>query len=1746
MRAQFSPAVIGELRYRVIQHNEALGGDDGRVKLGELKHLYKRWFGGRNPHLHALEKIDKHLEGLRTRLVKAQEPFDQGRHPRGQHGRFRPDGGPRHHGEAHGGGGSGGSGGGGGPMPPPTEPKRPPSPPDRPLARNGEDASVVQVIPETRYSTLGPPIAGLGGIAYGAYAGATATMGGTPIDRAITRGTTWAGGKTGILAGRGAAGVKHVGGRVARVGIGAVNRTLHTSYARPALDYGLDAATSDRLALRGQKIGAAAGRVVGHVQAIPGAAINMPAVVLRRGLARVIPGVRGRVLGSGAGAIYGAATTGALLAAPIFAHAMSEIGPYLDATFPRRVHKMIGPMWDAPEVLAKQAELTANDTLAKASIGPVLRYVASRSRNLVMRGARAFRTLTPGVASHTVGPAAIPIPHTIGGQAGQKAFQQAAKEGPFVARGAKERAIRGSFEVGRNRAGRAIDVASHTAMLGAGGAAAGAIGGAAGAGLINLFRPEQHPRDEHGRFERKDIAVHQAAKRGAQIGGAIGLGAGLLTGLAAARRGHTEVLRAAISRLTDATPGMTEAAENEARTVHARTFAGDGRNARRLRPFAPGEVVSHDRVVASLEGHAGNEFAASRRGSAMRATPQAWYYHQIESAFDARAKQVLSAVPGARPLVAHDGSRISQNSVNLVDNLDPTKLNARQRRVWDQLVKSRTDVRGAVDAAYDRRLGESSKLADEIAAKETERAKLDAELGGDMLAGARTLEETPATTATAIKQFAKRRLNVDLKGRTKDDLFSELKNEIDKWHDTANTRVDALEKEIETAKTELADKRQQTGGDLTELERTQIRNPFTTNRNDQYFDAKPDYAVELARVKTTASRSFLQDNNRAADEAKTIVGGLINQRRQSLEAGIPQTGFIGQQFEQHAPVLAAHLRQAMDDYRAIATARRDNAQGAAKWIYDQLHANKDPKKAYESAAKMAGWIEKHGSQVVNWAFRHWKPIFTTVSLGGAFGVVDLSQPAGGKMFKHPRNWRRPPTLQPVVEFPDPLNKPNEAVLGFSYKDRQTNQLRFLHGFHIYDKKGSHNAIPFGSSVDQVRNQLRNRAGGSGGGGGSRLGTVDLKLDQNDRQKLEAKLKDLRGQNNIKRDGYTFAPFHYRAGGNADGHDRRIFDGIARETSLKWSFRDTPRDRAVYYRALNSVFGAGNQDNNHASILDLAQKAHLLIGGGGLRRGIFGANNAYAPDPSQADKNRVVQALRRQIDDQGHGPANEEEFRVLGKAMWTVATHYGLNEGQKNTLQEAIRQQYERNGQPAPNAPESNTPGSRNRAARFGAEMADLYAKHRRLDEYQDDGDFRDATAKVYQEQFRLVQEREAGKEAGDQLTPEERHEEAARRARQIVNGELTKLQPEGGLRKYLVYGQTPHRARIPRIAGISGRTEAGKAPVPITTIRTPTGTGGLGTTSTRIAANPPAITGSTRPGNDPNLATRLGASHQLGQAGSYGLSTAAYEGLEGLSEAIPQMRAAGAVGRLALGIARPASGVMGRMVGSNLVNVGGTSLGRRLGRNIGDTGDTGAPRTAAEGDVRMGGGMLAGIAGQHAGKTIGRVGLRQAPGVIGHELRAAPGAVAGKIGGAARAVGGGIGRLFGRGAGTAGQAGANAAASSVGEGIAGAAARAAGKGTLEAAGERIGGTVGSGLGALGGEVAEPAGGGVAGRWIGHGLGAAIGAGAGWLADEGIGMLYHHLGNSYGPAAAHTAAKSLGVPAEQRRRHGAAIGGASQR
>lgn len=80
-RPRFTADLIGELRHRVIAHNQ---GGHAPVKLQALKDVYSRHYRGRNPEAHAMAKVDAHLAGL----AKAGGEFDEAKHPRKQDGEF--------------------------------------------------------------------------------------------------------------------------------------------------------------------------------------------------------------------------------------------------------------------------------------------------------------------------------------------------------------------------------------------------------------------------------------------------------------------------------------------------------------------------------------------------------------------------------------------------------------------------------------------------------------------------------------------------------------------------------------------------------------------------------------------------------------------------------------------------------------------------------------------------------------------------------------------------------------------------------------------------------------------------------------------------------------------------------------------------------------------------------------------------------------------------------------------------------------------------------------------------------------------------------------------------------------------------------------------------------------------------------------------------------------------------------------------------------------------------------------------------------------------------------------------------------------------------------------------------------------------------------------------------------------------------------------------------------------------------
>jgi hypothetical protein len=1615
MKAPITPQVIGELRRRVIHHNEHLDPAlhaTGLTRLQTLKGLYKRWYGGKEPHTHALVMIDQHLAKIRGEtLHKAEEERDDKGRWTGQKGFYSDVAKPAEH---------------------------------RALAAEnaGYDAAQTQVIPETRYSLYGPPIAGAAGVGIGALTGATASFKGSPVDRAITRGLGWTGEKAGSYVG-GAAGLPIRGAaRLSRAGIGAVNRTFHTTHPRPGPAGG--EALARRVKIAVQDAGRATGHGLGHAQAF---AYSVAPATARRGGEWLFPkgSIPSRISGRAAGGIVGGLVTGGLVTGPTLYNMATTLGPYLDAAFPRRVRKMAGDLFDDEAVLAKQAELLTLD-LAKIDYTPLLRGAAASGR----AARRIVATLFPSVASHAAGPVGAPAT-TIGSLAGAEAYRAA-----------------GNFQVGRLAAARARDVATHAAALGSLGAGVGAIGGAAGVAAHDYFRAEAHPRDPKGRFATKA----KAARSGAKIGGAIGLGAGLLVGLAAARRGHTAVLRDALGRLGTSLTAMRTQAEAGAREAHAKAFIDA--HPKSVPKFAPGGPATHEQVRQSLEAHAGTEFARGP-GAAIRGGPVAWYTHQIDQAFDREALAKLRQIPdatGARtPLVDKAGNAVRGN---LVHQLDADKLNPGQRKLWDDMRTRREAAVKDVADVFDKRRGQLREIDTHVTGLKAEQVQIGRDL--DYVPERAQELEANDESVTAIKRFAKEKLGHELQAKTKPTALNELKGVIQDWEIKSNQRLIGIENDINDSQAMLAAGRSTVSQDLTDGERMAVRNPFAEGRR-AFFDPLPNYDVTKKQVEVAASRAFLRESDQHAKEAIDHLQTLVDAQIASHAARLPQTGMLGRQFQRAAPVLAARLHQASLDYAALTTARRASLTGTRKEIYDWLHANRDPQQALRTARTLSTRASAQGKRALAFSLRNWKTIASLAGVAGTLGAVDINAPSGKRLRLNPKDWHRPKGLDVVFDRPSE----NEALIGLSYRDRE-NQQRFLHGVHINSAAGNYSNLPYGMTVGDAKARLRNRGGDPQNPQRTRAEAIEVK----DPAAVKQAADQLRSNNGIGSAGPPEAQFRARTAASSKA-DQDVSEAFYQHHLLGAErFKgSTTNQKNRYWGSLKSLFEGQNSE-----LLSIEDRSRLLTGAGN-KRGIFANKGGVFGHPRQADKTKVTSELVRQISD--HTPTNSDEYRQLKRALWTVSQHFDLSGEQKRQVITELDKHYEKsNAQAAPSAPASVAAGSRARSEDVEHEAVRQVAPHARQPDYQTDEELRTAVRSVYQSAVASAR-RLHGPDDAQPWTEEELHAHARRRALDFVNDTVTKGEPAGDLRKYLSWPGASNGADAPRVPGVPGVSGTPRAP------KLPSIGGSAG-----------SLSGGTKPrqaapprGASHNLGQATDAAHQLSQVGSYGGGNALFDAAEGVAALAP------GGGFLTHTVAPGIAGIVG--------GIGGAAAGRAAGQQLGATGPSpNEARSTGESTTRSLAGLGGNLAGMEAGKTIARVGLKAAPGELASQAAGLPRAAASKISGAASK----LGNLVSRGAG-------KAAAGEAGEGLGQAAARSATTGTFERLGGEIGGDVGGVGGAVAGEAVDPAGGGIAGKWGGRALGAAVGAGAGWLADEGVGLLYRHLGG-YGAHVPAMAAKTLGI------------------
>lgn len=1525
MTVRFNASIIGELRKLVVAHNARITAPELKMRIGPMKGLYKKFSLGPHPHETALAKIEEYLTARREQaLNKAHEPFDMGRHPRGRGGKFRSTG-------------------------------RPPARRDDPLL----EAVQTQVIPETRFTVLGPPIAGAAGVVLGAASGAAATLPGGPVDHLTTRVLRRGGAKLGSFVGQ-AAGLAAVTipRDTVRATVAAGNRRFRTRIPRPSATAGDRAVAA--LEVGGRRIGGAAGRAAGRVSAL---STNwLPAVARRIVGTAAGGGAKGKILGSIVGGGIGAVFPGALIYAPALSHAQTAIGPYEDVFFPRRVKKLAGALFSAPEVLAKQAEILGDDILMKASLAGIGRALTSTARRGYTRLRAAARGTRP-----------------ISGAAGNA--DQAAAQTTFTAHG--EHATQGFRQHGAPGA-RALIAGRHVAALAAGGTGVGAL---AGLGIAHFN--EAHPRDRRGRFSRKA----EAALQGSRVGAIAGASLGLVTGLIAARRGHGEFLAAGLARLRGEVEAgghnlpekMAEEAARTARVAHAEEYRT---NNARIIPEFTGTGREPEHVAESLRAHAISTWMRNE-GQAIQAGPRAWYNFQLDRGFDRQASQQLRRLG---PLTGKDGKSLRVGATNLVNNVDVEKLNPGQRKIWDDLMARREHTRNEIGQVYEARAADTAAIATETTDLGAEKTRLETALKGrsgrigvpDRWGDIR---DEPETTIAHIRAFAKEHLGHDIVARSKAGAQTEVDARLNVWEAETHARLAQIEERLASGEHEklLNAARNHQQEDLLGQEIGAIPNPFATGR-DRLFRNRPAGSNTTAgfnkvrdQVGEAAAEPFMVQSLAHAAAAKDHLNTLIAARESALQAGIPRANAAQRLFAHVAPVLSGRLKLAAHDAAMMSGASRATMTGTQRVIADLIHENQDPARAWLTLKGLAGKANGHRRHLTGKLWENWKGITSVIGPLTALGAIDLSQPFGSNIKVDPRKWKRPRNMAVITEWPDPIRRPHEALVGVSYltPDGQT---RFLSGSYIHGENGEHTPLPFGTDVNRVRETLRNMGGS--GGGGQRVDPVRVPNAKEFDDTIEA-LKA-----HINPVGPAGFEFEQRTGGAAEKQQREYQDAFwaqhlrHMEQNPK-DFKGRSNRFMRYWQSLQGLF-----EDKRGAILDNAARARLLVGTHVAppngRRGVFAADEAVYKAPAAADKRAVTDALIAQM--KIYAAGNPENYTQMKRALWTVAEYYGLNTEQRAHIDTNLDTLYINAGNPsvpgrAPQVGPAHVDETLDQLAglpqarALSRELLTRVPSHQRPGVMREDAKFLEAVTSNYLN-HRRIKRLEIPNISDAALHT---HAETAVREwlyehtgvheirKSETSGQLGKIDPGMPRSKSGVPAFRP--PGIPSIAGAA--RPAAMAP------------------SISGAATPPAA-GAVHPGvpTAPSLGHQVRQAarpaHGLSQLGIYGLSGAAYEGAAALAS------------RLLPGASRGMK--LTRFGVSALAGVKGGLIGGAAGRATGRTlGDKSRERRQSTGEQLARG----------AGGVIGQLGGAAAAGAAAGSLFGPPGAVAGAaIGIAGGAIGG--------------------------------------------------------------------------------------------------------------------------------------------
>jgi hypothetical protein len=1267
MSIEFTREIIGELRARIVAHNRAVTSSAQEVRLGPMKGLYKRWYGGKiDPHGHALAKIDEHLAMLREgALNKANERFNPGRHPRGRRGQFRGTG----------------SGGGSGGRPPPSRGE-----PD-----TSSPAYVpVGIIPETRYSLYGPGTAAAAGVVLGAAQGTTASFRGSYLDRGTTHVLRGIGGLAGRVAGEVAAGV------TVAVPVAAVHHITRIANARmgtrlPVPPITAGRAAKDAIRRTATETGHVLGAAAGHASAFSTNAL--PALARLATKQFVAPGLKGHALTALVGGVVGGATTGALVYAPAFRRIQQTIGPYEDAMWPRRVYKLAGPLWNAPEVLAKQAELFALDEeLAKASFGAIARGISGIARTAIRR--------VPGIRGATrVRPARAMAP---GAGPGSAAFTARAPQ----------------FQVNRALVARAAVVAGHVGAIAGAGAGVGALGGSA----LGLFN-QKHPRGTHGRFRRAGTG----SVAGAQIGAAAGAIAGLGMGLVAARRGHAGMLLGALSRLrgtaaadptlagatgnvpftpaaaaqgdtaAQAASGVNLPASMRAETrraaerAHAQAFVTVPANKKKIPAFTVASTNEPEHVANSLRSHAIAAWEADE-GQIIRQGAKVWYTRQLENGFNRSLYQELHKLPA--PIPGKNGLQITASTGNLLNHIDEEALNPEQLKIWTDHIRLRQSTLDQVNGVYTARTAAATGLSERKAALSAERTVLHDMVRDIPDEWEKELRRDPTLTLANHRAWAREKLGFVLPAniRSRDSAILAIDNEIPPWRAAQHQKINAIDEELDpkgvnAIEPKLREATDKLAADLTDDERAAIINPFSQAQKP-FFRPFPlssrtdaEYQALKQSIGDKAAKPFLDAMKAHADAAEAHLESLIHFHDAALEARLPRAGAVRRALNRTAPMLAARLPQGVRDFSAVAAvadmkrlteARRAQLDGVQKVVADFLHANTNPGQAWKTTKELSDWVATKATQTGQFALKNWKPIAGVIGPLTAIGAIDVTAPSGKRFKVNPKRWHAPKNMGVVFTRPDAIRKPHELIAGLTFEgpDRQRT---FVQGIHIHSADGQYHDLPFGANVNDVFSAIRGTGGGSGGGGGGGAGGGPAKdVEVPDKAVLDTALTRLNSAGHIRDAGPAGFEYKQRAGGDATKAETDYRDSFYKTRLERWQgfgFRPGGGDREktsgsstkhaeAYFGDLKTLFDAPG-----AAVLGADARVGLLIGKGN-QRGIFANKGGpFKPNVANADKKEVTDELVRQLAEQGHTPRTPEQYVLLRRATHLVGQHYGLSTDQ---------------------------------------------------------------------------------------------------------------------------------------------------------------------------------------------------------------------------------------------------------------------------------------------------------------------------------------------------------------------------------------------------------------------------------------------------------------------------------------------------